>query len=234
MVRLNNYLNEKYIMEVDKINTATSSGNQSKPDFYILIYNIQKYRNIGTIIRSASAFNVKAVFVYANKKVLKKFYGNQNTTKTNEFIFFDSLETIKKYCKDNSITICGIEITENSKPVQSSPFLGNTLFVFGNEGTGLSDKQKQLCDYFVYIQQYSNRTGSLNVAIAASIVFHHFAVFAGYTPASFTQEKYETASNYDRKNKEITFEDLLDEKESQQGEKTQNKKEETLSQMFDI
>ena len=222
-------------MEADnKIVTNSFPEKTNKPDFYILIYNIQKYRNIGTIIRSASAFNVKAIFVYANKKILKKFFGNQNTTKTNEFIFFDSLETIKKYCKDNSITICGIEITEDSKPIQSTPFLGNTLFVFGNEGTGLSDKQKQLCDYFIFIQQYSNRTGSLNVAIAASIVFHHFALFAGYTPALFSKEKYETATQFDKRNKEVNYEDLIEDREFKEEDiNKKDKIEESLMNMFE-
>jgi tRNA G18 (ribose-2'-O)-methylase SpoU len=40
----------------------------------------------------------------------------------------------------------------------------------------MNQKQKNLCENFVYIQQYSQKTGSLNVAIAASIIFYHFFV----------------------------------------------------------
>jgi hypothetical protein len=48
------------------------------------------------------------------------------------------------------------------------------------QGTGLSEQQAQLCDAFVYIAQYGEGTASLNVTVAASIVLHHFAVWAGY------------------------------------------------------
>ncbi len=52
--------------------------------------------------------------------------------------------------------------------------------MLGNEGSGLSPKQMALCDEFVYIPQYGVGTASLNVAVACSIVLHHFACWAGY------------------------------------------------------
>jgi hypothetical protein len=38
----------------------------------------------------------------------------------------------------------------------------------------------RLCDGFVYIPQHGPGTASLNVTVAASIVLHHFAVWAQY------------------------------------------------------
>ena len=52
--------------------------------------------------------------------------------------------------------------------------------MLGNEGQGLTPRQMALCDAFVYIPQHGAGTASLNVAIAASIVLHHFAVWAAY------------------------------------------------------
>jgi len=43
------------------------------------------------------------------------------------------------------------------------------------QGTGLSTKELEICDFFVYIPQYGCGTASLNVTVAASIVLHHFA-----------------------------------------------------------
>ena len=53
--------------------------------------------------------------------------------------------------------------------------------MLGNEGQGLSPKQISLCDSFVYIPQHGCGTASLNVAVACSIVLHHFALWAGET-----------------------------------------------------
>ena len=55
--------------------------------------------------------------------------------------------------------------------------------MLGNEGSGMSEKQISLCDDFVYIEQYGTGTASLNVTVAASIVMHHFAVWANYKEA---------------------------------------------------
>lgn len=43
------------------------------------------------------------------------------------------------------------------------------------QGTGLSPKECEICDFFVYIPQYGGGTASLNVTVAASIILHHFA-----------------------------------------------------------
>lgn len=52
--------------------------------------------------------------------------------------------------------------------------------MLGNEGAGLNERQMKLCDSFVYIPQYGTGTASLNVAVAASIVLHNYALWAGY------------------------------------------------------
>jgi tRNA G18 (ribose-2'-O)-methylase SpoU len=43
----------------------------------------------------------------------------------------------------------------------------------------MTQQQMDICDGFVYIPQYGPGTASLNVACAASIVLHHFAVWSG-------------------------------------------------------
>ena len=43
----------------------------------------------------------------------------------------------------------------------------------------------------MYIPQYSDKTASLNVAIAGSIIFHHFALWAQYEEAGRTEQKFD-------------------------------------------
>ena len=63
--------------------------------------------------------------------------------------------------------------------------------MLGNEGEGLIPAMKKICDYFVYIPQYTNKTASLNVAVAGSIIFHHFSVWADYEQAEMHGEKFQ-------------------------------------------
>ena len=179
-----------------------------KPKFYLLIYNISKSKNIGTLIRSASAFGVNQIFVVGNdKKVLKKFFGSQGTVQKSNFLFFDSILNLEAYCKSNNINFCGVEIGEYSKPVHQYEFKGDTLFVLGNEGQGMNEKQKKMCgNNLVYIPQYSEKTASLNVACAGSIVFNYFAIWAKYSECKFINEKF----NVDNKIK-LNFEYVKEE-----------------------
>ena len=45
-------------------------------------------------------------------------------------------------------------------------------FLLAGQGTGLSERQRALCEQFVYIPQFGRGTASLNVAVAASIIMH--------------------------------------------------------------
>ena len=146
-------------------------------NFYLLIYNFQSKHNIKTLIQTALNFNCHKFLVLGDikKNVLKIIEKNQEIKE--KFEFFDEIEQLKNYLSLNKIKTIGIEIGKNSIPIQNFIFKENYLFILGNEANGMNQKQKNLCENFVYIQQYSNKTGSLNVAIAASIIFHHFFVW---------------------------------------------------------
>lgn len=160
----------------------------NSPRGYLFLHNISKKNNIGNIVRSACAFGIEKV-LYVSKnpdskknKLLKEFsfFGNQGTYKQIDFLPFASLEQARLYFRDNDIRLCGVEIGEGSIPIQKHPFTGNTAFIFGNEGTGMLPMHKAMCDFLVYIPQYTEKTASLNVSVAAGIIFHHWGLWAGY------------------------------------------------------
>ena len=161
-------------------------------NFYLLLSNITKLKNAGTLVRSAAAFNCKEVFTIENKKSVKDrlTFGSQGTEDLMDFRLFDSLTQIKEYCKANKIYICGVDTNPKADSISKFPFKGTTLFVVGNEGAGLDTNQKEICDHFVYVPQYSDKPVSLNVAIAGSIAMEHFAVWACYTEKGQKGQKY--------------------------------------------
>ena len=62
----------------------------------------------------------------------------------------------------------------------------------------MSAKQLKLCDRFLYIPQHGPGTASLNVTVAASIVLHHFAVWAGFPERERQQHKFVVAERPER------------------------------------
>lgn len=79
--------------------------------------------------------------------------------------------------------------------VEQHPFDGNTAFLVGNEGTGLTEQQKKRCDYLVYIKQFG-QGASLNVNVATGIVLHHFSLWADYQENPMDNGKFVSETTF--------------------------------------
>eukprot|EP01083_Nonionella_stella_P243401 848167_1 len=115
---------------------------------------------------------------------------------------------------ESQIRIYGVEIMANASPlmrydsetgVVQFPFnrkWSGAAFIFGNEGQGLSDKQKEICDEFLFIPQTrggskmggGGGSASLNVACAATVVLQAYCLWAGYSDAVLEGEKFMSQS----------------------------------------
>ncbi|KAG8373012.1 hypothetical protein BUALT_Bualt12G0126700 [Buddleja alternifolia] len=143
-----------------------------KYECYVLVHNIAKRHNVGTLARSATAFGVAEIILVGRRDF--NAFGSHGSTSHLKFRHFHSLSLARSFLKEKDCDICGVEITDNAMAVNEHPFRKSTAFLLGNEGTGLSAKECEICDFFVYIPQYGGGTASLNVTVAASIVLHHY------------------------------------------------------------
>ncbi|ESR32986.1 hypothetical protein CICLE_v10006973mg [Citrus x clementina] len=158
---------------------------------YVVVHNIAKRHNVGTLARSATAFGVSEMILVGRRDF--NAFGSHGSTSHVHFRHFHSLSDARVFLKSKDCDICGVEITDNAVDVTQHPFKKSTAFLLGNEGMGLSAKECEICDFFVYIPQYGGGTASLNVTVAASIVLHHFGVWAGYSERTRDGNKYVVA-----------------------------------------
>lgn len=136
----------------------------------IILDGLQDPGNLGTIIRSAVAFNFDTVVVSRNSvdiynsKVIRSTKGmifNINVIVRDLDSFMDEIDDYLVYGTDVSR---GIDIRDIDNETKMA-------FVIGNEGRGISDTIKDRCDKFIYIDM-NNRCESLNAGIAASIIMY--------------------------------------------------------------
>lgn len=138
----------------------------------ICLDNIQDPGNLGTIIRSAVAFNIdtillndKSVDLY-NDKVIRSSEGmifNINVIRCN---LYDKLNELK----NEGFKIIGTSV-KNNKLLKNIEKEEKYAIVLGNEGNGISKEIEELCDDFIYIKMSEN-CESLNVAVASSIIMY--------------------------------------------------------------
>jgi tRNA G18 (ribose-2'-O)-methylase SpoU len=160
---------------------------------FVIISNLQSGSNIGAIFRNSRAFNVHEVIVVGRKNFRDKMrHADRGAKELQAVKHFNSIAEARDYLKlEQNATIIGIEIMESAVSLTKQTFCGHTAFMFGNEGGGLSDRQREACDSFVYIPQYaSGGIASINVACASAIVLQTFAVWAGYSETLREKEKF--------------------------------------------
>ena len=156
-----------------------------------MLHNVAKKKNFGELLRTASAMGVTEVIVVGAAKLSS--HGAHGCGGHLRFSHFVKLADAVAYLHNvRHATLCGVEITPDSEPVQKHPFrrTGATAFLMGNEGAGLLPAQLEVCDQFVYIPQHSGSTASLNVNAACAIVLHHFALWAALPEAPRDGYKY--------------------------------------------
>jgi tRNA G18 (ribose-2'-O)-methylase SpoU len=137
--------------------------------YAICVENIIGDFNLGTVARNANAFNAKEFFYVGIKKVDRRsMLGVQNYTDIQWLATVDDLIKLK-----DKYVFIGIDNNVRSVPLSTYTFVPNTLFIFGEEGVGLTPIIQAMCKDIVYIEQQGS-VRSLNVGTASGIIMHQF------------------------------------------------------------
>lgn len=137
-----------------------------------ILDNIQDPGNLGAIIRSAVAFNIKTI-ILSNDTV--DLY-NDKVIRASEGMIFNlnfikgDLKEIIKDLKNKGYKIYGTDVT-SGVDLKNVDFSWKTGIIMGNEGQGMKKELEEYCDNMINIT-ISNECESLNVAVAASVIFY--------------------------------------------------------------
>lgn len=141
---------------------------------YLLLDGIQDPGNLGTIVRSAVAFNIDTIVLsddtvdLYNPKVLRSTQGmifHTNIIERDLVSVIDELHNM-------GITVYGTDVNNGIDARElSSLDKASFALVMGNEGNGVRREVKELCDKNLYINMNEN-VESLNVGVATSILLY--------------------------------------------------------------
>ncbi len=136
----------------------------------IILDNIQDPGNLGAIIRSACAFGFNTI-VLSNDTV--DLY-NPKTIRSSKGMLFHINIIVKNLVEFingvEGYVIYGTDVN-NGNDISKEEFSSKIGLVIGNEGQGVSEEVKKLCNKNLYINMDSN-CESLNAAVAASILMY--------------------------------------------------------------
>jgi len=168
------------VAEVEQLEEITLKefiiDNKKKNLNLIALEEVTDPRNIGSIIRSAVAFEMDGIIVKdrsfpsKSKLLYKSASGGIEHIK----IFkVSNLNTSLKYLKSKEFWISAFDVS-GKKDFTENNWRGKNVLLFGSEGYGIKAKTLENSD-FKFKVGISNDIESLNISNTVSIVCHHIS-----------------------------------------------------------
>jgi len=142
----------------------------------VLLAGLEDPHNVGTIIRSAAGFGATAVLIPEKNQapvtstVLKVSAGMAFRI---PLVTVSDIEQTLVDLKKRGVKVYGLA-GEGKSSITEAPFAEPALFVLGNEGAGLSNQVRKLCDTTLSVPMHP-RCESLNVAASAAATLYEWS-----------------------------------------------------------
>jgi tRNA G18 (ribose-2'-O)-methylase SpoU len=146
----------------------------------VAIQNWEHDFNIGSMVRTANAFNVAAVHIIGRRR-----WNRRGAMVTDRYLHVHHHASVAEFvtavAADRTVPI-GVDNLPGSVPLETTELPERTCLVFGSEGPGLTEEMVTACERLVAISQYGS-TRSINAGAAAAIAMYHWARrWAGSAP----------------------------------------------------
>ncbi|MBR5309525.1 MAG: RNA methyltransferase [Oscillospiraceae bacterium] len=149
----------------------------SEKGLFVLLSNLQDPGNIGTILRTCEAMNVRGVLLCGcadcfSPKVLRGTMGCIFRLPIK--VFSETAEALE-LLKENKVSTYASALAENALLLPNVKFSEKSCVLIGNEGNGLEHRVIESCDHVVMIPM-PGKAESLNAASAAAIMIYSAAM----------------------------------------------------------
>lgn len=141
-----------------------------KPERVIVLENLQDPGNVGTVIRTANAFNIDTVVLVGNCADLY----NPKTVRASMGAIFRqrvlsmSLSELESFTSENALPLFGAALSDTAADLRNVE-IHRAAVAIGSEGRGLSKELLGICGGTVIIPM-DPHSESLNAAVAASVI----------------------------------------------------------------
>jgi 23S rRNA (guanosine2251-2'-O)-methyltransferase len=161
-------------LETFSIKDFVNNNSNRKNINLVALEEVTDPRNIGSIIRSATSFNMDGIIVKersypGESKLLYK--SASGCTELINIFKVSNINTTLKYLKSKNFWISAFD-SKSKKDFTQHDWTGNNVLLFGSEGYGLNYQTKKNSD-FLFRVNINKKVESLNISNTASVVFHY-------------------------------------------------------------
>jgi tRNA G18 (ribose-2'-O)-methylase SpoU len=138
-------------------------------DFHVAIENWQHDFNIGTIVRTANAFLAREVHIVGRRRWNRR--GAMVTDRYQHVLHHPTVAELAERMHAQDVPVLGVDNLPGSEPLERLALPRRVCLLFGQEGPGLSEEARAVCDGTFSIAQFGS-TRSINASAAAAIAMH--------------------------------------------------------------
>ena len=159
--------------ETKNLKDYINSIEKNKNITLVALEDVTDPRNIGSIIRSATSFNIdgiiikERIFPSESKLLYKSASGSMEHINIFEV---SNINTALKYLKTKNFWVCAFD-RSGKNDFTKHDWNGNNVLLFGSEGYGLKHQTIKNSDFILKINININ-VESLNISNSAAVVFH--------------------------------------------------------------
>lgn len=137
--------------------------------FHVAIENWEHDFNIGSVVRTANAFNAGGVHVVGRRRWNRR--GAMVTDRYLSVHHHASVAQFLDWARGEGFTVLAVDNVEGSVPIETFEIPEKCVLVFGQEGPGLSAEVTERADAVLEISQFGS-TRSINAGAAAAVTMH--------------------------------------------------------------
>ena len=163
------------VEQLEEINLKEFIIENSKKNLNLIALEEVTYpRNIGSIIRSAVAFNIDGIIVkersFPSKSKLM-YKSASGGTEHIKIFKVANINTTLKFLKTKEFWVSAFDISAK-KDFTKHEWKGKNILLFGSEGFGIKAKTLENSDFRFKVKM-NNNIESLNISNTVSVVCHH-------------------------------------------------------------
>ena len=137
--------------------------------FHVAVENWSHDFNIGSVVRTANAFNAAAVHVVGERRWNRR--GAMVTDRYQHVHHHPQVADLVTWAREAGLPLLGVDNLPGSVALETYDLPLACLLLFGQEGPGLSPPARAACVDVLSIAQYGS-TRSINAGAAAAIAMH--------------------------------------------------------------
>ncbi len=156
-----------------KLDEIVADLDRGRHPLRIAIQNWEHDFNIGSMVRTANAFNVAGVHIIGRRRWNRR--GAMVTDRYLHVHHHADVASFASWLTEHDYSAIGVDNLHGAVPLETTELPQRACLVFGSEGPGLTDEMVAACDQLVAITQYGS-TRSINAGAAAAIAMYSWAL----------------------------------------------------------